>query len=37
MTPKDVDHFRAVRRAASGTDYFGSFAEVRGTHDRRGN
>src|SRR5450756_3152452 len=37
MTPEDVHHLRAVGRAAGGgTDYFGSFAEVRGTHYRRG-
>src|SRR5207249_2250765 len=37
MTPEDVHHLRAVGRAAgSGTDDFGSFAEVRGAHHRRG-
>jgi len=37
MTPEDLHHLRAVRRAAGGgTDYFGSFAEVRGAHYRRG-
>ena len=37
MTPEDVHHLRAVgRAAASGTDYFGRLAEVRGAHDRRG-
>jgi hypothetical protein len=37
MTSEDVHHLRAVGRAADGgTDYFGSFAEVRGAHDRRG-
>src|SRR5512139_3050000 len=37
MTPEDVHHLRAVGRAAAGgTDYFGSFAEVRGAHYRRG-
>jgi hypothetical protein len=36
MTPEDVRHLRTVGRAAGGgTDYFGSFAEVRRTHDRR--
>jgi len=37
MPPEDVYHLHAVGRAASGgTDDFGRFAEVRGTHDRRG-
>src|ERR1035437_10711525 len=37
MTPEDVDHLGAVGKAAGGgTDYFGSFAEVRGAHYRRG-
>ena len=37
MPPEDVHHFRAVGRApADGTDYLGSFAEVRGAHYRRG-
>ncbi len=37
MTPEDVHHLRAVgRAAASGTDYFGCLAEVRGAHYRRG-
>ena len=36
MTPEDVHHLRAVGLAASGgTDYFGSFAEVRRAHYRR--
>jgi hypothetical protein len=36
MTPEDLHHFRAVRRpAGGGTDYFGSFTEVRGAHYRR--
>src|SRR6516225_8662917 len=38
MTSEDVHHFCAVGWAASSsTDYFGSLAEVRGTHDRRRN
>jgi hypothetical protein len=37
MTPEDVQHLRVVGRAAGGgTDYFGSFAEVRRAHYRRG-
>ena len=37
MTPEDIHHLRAVGRATGGsTDYLGSFAEVRWTHDRRG-
>src|SRR2546423_1545039 len=37
MTPEYVHHLHAVRRAASGgADHFSSFAEVCGTHDRRG-
>ena len=37
MTPEDVYHLSAVGRAAGGgTDYFGSFPEVRGAHYRRG-
>jgi len=37
MTPEDVHHLRAVGRAADGgIHYFGSFAEVRGAHYRRG-
>ena len=37
MAPEDVHHLRAVGRAAGGgSDYFGSFAEVRGAHYRRG-
>ena len=37
MTPEDVHHLRAVGRAAAGgTDHFGSFAEVRRAHYRRG-
>jgi hypothetical protein len=36
MTPEDLNHLRAIDRAAGGgTDYFGSFAEVRGAHYRR--
>jgi len=34
VTAKDVYHLCAVRRAASGTDYFGSFAEVRNALNR---
>ena len=37
MPTEDLHHLRAVGRAASGgPDDFGRFAEVRGTHDRRG-
>jgi hypothetical protein len=37
MAPEDVHHLRAVgRAAASGIDYFGRLAEVRGAHYRRG-
>lgn len=37
MTPEDLHYLRAVGRAAAGgTDYFGSFAEIRGAHYRRG-
>src|SRR5438045_8861453 len=37
MTAEDVHHLLAVRRAAGGcTDYFGSFAEVCGPHNRGG-
>ena len=37
MTPKDLRHLRAVKGAASGgTEYFGSFADVRGAHYCRG-
>src|SRR5512143_1554589 len=37
MPPEDIHHLRTVGRAApGGTDYFGSFAEVRGAHYRRG-
>jgi hypothetical protein len=37
MTAEDVHHLRAIGRAAGGgTDYFGSFAEVRGAHYCRG-
>ncbi len=37
MTAEDVHHLRGVGRAAGGgTDYFGSFAEVRRTHYGRG-
>jgi hypothetical protein len=36
MTPEDLHHLRAIGRAGGGTDYFRSFAEVRGAHYRRG-
>ena len=37
MSAEDVNHFREIGRAAGGgVDYFGGFAEVRGTHYRRG-
>jgi len=37
MTLEDLHHFRTIRWAAwGGTDYFGSFAEVRRTHYRWG-
>jgi hypothetical protein len=37
VTPEDVHHLHAVGRAGGGgTDYFGSLAEVRGAHYRRG-
>ena len=37
MTPEHVYHLRAVEwTAGRGTDYVGSFAEVRGAHYRRG-
>jgi hypothetical protein len=37
MTPEDFHHFRTVGRpVGGGTDYFGSFTEVRGAHYRRG-
>jgi len=37
MTPEDLHHFRAIGRpAGGGTDYFGSFTEVRWAHYRRG-
>jgi len=37
MTAEDINHFRAIGRAAAGgVYYFGSFSEVRGAHYRRG-
>ena len=37
MTPENIRHLRAVGRPpGGGIDYFSSFAEVRGPHDRRG-
>jgi hypothetical protein len=37
MTPEELHHFRTVGRpTGSGTDYFGSFTEVRGAHYCRG-
>ena len=37
MTAEDINHFRAIGRAAGGGgDYFGGFSEVCGAHYRRG-
>src|SRR6266567_2449870 len=37
MTAEEINHFRAIGRAATGGgDYFGGFSEVRGAHYRRG-
>src|SRR3974390_2194907 len=36
MTPEDIRHLRAVRRAArGGADDFGRLTEILGAHDRR--
>jgi hypothetical protein len=36
MSPEYIHYLFAVWRAScGGVDYFGSFAEIRGTHDRR--
>ena len=36
MTAEDINHFRAIGRAAAGgCDYFGGFSEVCGAHYRR--